>query len=156
MNKKNQAINHFLVDVFNEILKTEEALIIKQFHNLSVKEMHVIEAVCLAEKSEDGDTRSTTISSNLRITAGSLTTSVSLLEKKGYLIRKRSEKDRRVVFIHATDAGRNAYKYHEQFHASMVSDVLEPLSEEETTILIRALTNISNFFKMKYNKSRTQ
>lgn len=89
------------------ILKTEEALITQRFHNLSVKEMHVIETVCLAEKGEDGDMCSTTIASNLRILAGTLTTAVSLLEKKGYLGRQRSDVDRRVVFYPNHRGGAN-------------------------------------------------
>ena len=44
-------INNFLVTVFNEVLRTEEiSLKTKEFHNLSMREMHVIEAVCDAAK----------------------------------------------------------------------------------------------------------
>ncbi len=40
-----------------------------------------------------------TIAGDLNITVGTLTTAINNLLKKGYVNRKRGEKDRRVVYI---------------------------------------------------------
>lgn len=151
MENKRALLNHFLVDVFNEILKTEEACISDSgFSDLSLREMHVIEAVlALAEKRENS---AASVAAALRITAGSLTTAVSLLERKGYLIRVRDEKDRRIVRIFPTDLGLSADIAHKAFHEEMVNHVLSALSPEDAELFTRALKSVSDFFKTKYKE----
>jgi len=53
MTPAEQKINHFLVDVFNDVLHLEEDSIAKgPYKNLSVSEMHVLEAVQNGERAE--------------------------------------------------------------------------------------------------------
>jgi DNA-binding MarR family transcriptional regulator len=143
-------LNNFLVEVFNEILKTEEACVADSgFNDLSLREMHVIEAVCaLSDRNENS---AASVASALRITAGSLTTAVSLLERKGYLTRIRDETDKRIVRIFPTDTGRNADRVHKAFHEEMVDYVLTALSPEEAALFVRSLKSVSEFFKSKVN-----
>ena len=42
-------LNRFLVEVFDEILKTEEESLAGSFSDLSLRELHLIEEVCRAE-----------------------------------------------------------------------------------------------------------
>ncbi|OGO90793.1 MAG: hypothetical protein A2Y17_03380 [Clostridiales bacterium GWF2_38_85] len=153
MSNKNTAISHFLANSFNEIVKTEELAITNRFPELSFKEMSLIEIVHLAELRKT-DNSATTIANKLHVTAGTLTTSTSILEKKGYLFRKRWDKDKRVVRIFTTEKGREAYEFHRLFHLEMVDAMVETLSAEEVEALIRALSGISNFFRSKYKKLR--
>lgn len=145
-------LNHFLVDVFNEILKTEEMCVAAQFSDLSLREIHVIEAVCRAADGKNNSSAS--IASALRITAGTLTTTVSLLEKKGYLKRYRDEEDRRFIRICPTEAGRAADSIHKGFHEEMVDHVLRAIPEEEAAVFVRALKSISAFFKNKHKEKK--
>lgn len=139
-------LNHFLVRVFNEILRIEEdCLKTGEFKNISVREMHVIEAVCEANGS-DGSNRASDIAQALHISAGTLTTEVAVLEKKGCLVRKQDTSDRRIVRIYATDKGLRANELHQEFHRSMVSDVIEALTKEETESLIKGLKSLVKFF----------
>ena len=139
-------LNYFLVKVFNEILRTEEAsLRTDEFMNLSVREMHVIEAVCTANDS-GADNRATDVARALNITAGTLTTTVSLLEKKGCLKRKQDEQDKRITRLYATEKGVRANQTHQNFHHEMVMNVLNSLSIEETEILIKGLKSLGKFF----------
>ena len=96
MENRGKELNLFLVRVFNEILRTEERDLAGRFPDLSLRELHLIEEVCRAEE-EGRDNRATAIAAAQRVTAGTLTTAVTLLEKKGYLERRRDEKDRRAV-----------------------------------------------------------
>ena len=90
-----EIINETLVHLFHEIQKLEEeAIITEDFKDLTNNDMHIIEAVGL----EGGNMSS--IAAKLDITVGSLTTSMNSLVKKGYTERERSEKDRRIVYIH--------------------------------------------------------
>lgn len=149
MKEEKKVVNHFLVDVFNEILKTEEYCIASSDFNLSLKEIHVIEATCKMED-EGADTRSTAIAAALRITPGTLTTAVNLLEKKGYLLRKRDDRDKRIVRIYTTELGRKAQDQHEVFHQEMVEHILGSLTEEEAEVFTRSLKKLAAFFRDKY------
>ena len=148
MQENRSALNQFLVDIFNEILRIEEQYLAKNFSNLSVREAHVIEAVCTAQQ-KGRENRANEIAKTLRITPGTLTTSIGFLEKKGYLARQRDEKDKRVVRIIATDLGKKANELHQHFHQELVDDVLRILTQEEQVIFIRALSEVTSFFRTK-------
>lgn len=150
MQTHGEILNRFLVEVFNEILKTEEQALTGRWPDLTVREFHLIEEVCRAVD-EGRDNRATAIAAAQRVTAGTLTTAVNLLEKKGYLERRRDGSDRRAVRIHPTEKGRRANRDHEGFHREMVEDVLGILNEEECRTFLHALSGISAFFRKKYS-----
>lgn len=150
MNAHGETLNRFLVEVFNEILKTEEQALIGQWPDLTIREFHLIEEVCRTVD-EERDNRATAIAAAQRVTAGTLTTAVNLLEKKGYLERRRDGNDRRAVRIHPTEKGWAANEDHKKFHKEMVEDVLSILSEEECQVFLHALSGVSAFFRKKYN-----
>ncbi len=153
MQNEQAELNRFLVEIFHDILKIEEQCIsCSRFSNLSVREMHVIETVCMAEEEKNGQ-KAADIAKRLNITAGSLTTAVALLEKKGYLKRRRDAYDKRVVRIQPTRLGHAANAVHQAFHADMVKDVLRALREEEIPVLLRALRTLSAFFQNTVNDS---
>ena len=91
MGDEYKAINHVLVSLVNEIWKLEgEAIITKEFKDITNNDMHVIEAVGLG----DGCNMSS-IAKKLNITVGTLTIAMNNLVNKKYVERRRSEKDRR-------------------------------------------------------------
>ena len=127
-------INDILVNLFNEILKLEEeAIITDEFKDITNNDMHIIEAVGLS-----GENTMSVVAKKLGITAGSLTTSVNSLVNKKYVIRQRSEEDRRVVFLKLTEKGKRAYEHHREYHRQMTEAVISRLDEAEVPILIKA------------------
>lgn len=142
-----EVINDVLVHLCNEIWHLEEeAIITEEYRDISNNDMHIIEAVGL----EGGNMSS--IAAKLNITVGSLTTSMNSLVKKGYVERERSERDRRIVYIHLTGKGRRAYRHHEEFHNQMTDAVLDALEPEEVPVLVKTLSGLSTFFR-KYKKN---
>lgn len=136
-------INNILVNLFNEILKLEEeAIITDEFKDITNNDMHIIEAVGLS-----GENTMSVVAKKLGITAGSLTTSVNSLVNKKYVIRQRSEEDRRVVFLKLTEKGKRAYEHHREYHRQMTEAVISRLDEAEVPILIKTLTGLSEFFR---------
>ena len=134
-------INDILVNLFNEILKLEEeAIITDEFKDITNNDMHIIEAVGLS-----GENTMSVVAKKLGITAGSLTTSVNSLVNKKYVIRQRSEEDRRVVFLKLTEKGKRAYEHHREYHRQMTEAVISRLDEAEVPILIKTLTGLSEF-----------
>lgn len=149
MDTHGETLNRFLVEVFNEILKTEEQALSARQPELSVREFHLIEEVCRAVD-QGRDNRATAIAAAQRVTAGTLTTAVNILEKKGYLERRRDEQDRRAVRIYPTEKAREANELHTKFHREMVEEVLSILNEEECQVFLRALSSVTTFFNQKY------
>ena len=138
-----KAINDVLVNLFNEILDIErKALINGEYKDISVNDMHVIEAIGMKEPRN-----MSAVSRDLSVTVGTLTTAVNSLVKKGYVKRVRSEEDRRVVLISLTPKGEKAYDHHKGFHDKMVLAVLQDLNAQETESLTRALLKLQKFFR---------
>ena len=132
-----------LVRLFNEIMDIEErAIITEEFKDITNNDMHVIEAIGISTMKN-----MSTIARALSVTVGTLTISMNSLVKKGYVVRNRSEKDRRVVYISLTEKGRKAYRHHEEFHKKMIDAMTKDLSQEETQVLVKALTNLRVFFR---------
>ena len=140
-----------LVNLINEIWELEEkAIITEEFKDLTNNDMHVIEAIGLG----DGNNMSS-IAKKLNITVGSLTTAMNSLVNKKYVERRRSEEDRRVVFVKLTDRGVKAYRHHEDYHRQMTRAILDKLDEAEIPVLVKTLDALSEFFT-GYSKNRSQ
>lgn len=136
-------LNSILVKLFNDILSIEEkALIVDEFSDITVTDMHIIDAV------GNGEARTMSqISKTLEVTMGTLTIGINGLVKKGYVERRRGEKDRRIVYASLTDKGNRAYDHHMQFHKDMVSSVMNGLSEDEAKVLAKTMTKLDHFFE---------
>lgn len=144
-------INNILVNLINEIWELEEkAIITEEFKDLTNNDMHVIEAIGLG----DGNNMSS-IAKKLNITVGSLTTAMNSLVNKKYVERRRSEEDRRVVFVKLTNRGVKAYRHHEDYHRQMTRAILDKLDEAEIPVLVKTLDALSEFFT-GYSKNRSQ
>ena len=150
MESHREACNRFLVNVFDEILKTEELCLTGPFPDLSLRELHLIEDVCRAVD-EGGDNRASALAAEQRVTPGTLTTVTTLLEKKGYLERRKDPNDRRAVRIYPTEKGRQADVHHAKFHQEMVAEALSTLTDEQADMLVSALARLTAFFEKEYH-----
>lgn len=145
-------LNDFLVNLFNDILRIEEhCLSSNEFKNLSIKEIHIIEAVCNASQT-GGDNRASAIAEALGVTAGTLTVAVNTLERKGYLERRRDSGVKRVVRLFPTQSALEVNRIHSHFHHEMAASIIEVLNPEELVALTRGLHSIQRYFK---NKEKT-
>ena len=142
MEESYQALNDILVVLFNDIMDIEqEAIITGEFRDITNNDMHILEAVGLDEPQN-----MSSIAKRLSVTMGTLTISMNNLVKKGYVVRQRSEEDRRVVYILLTEKGVRAYRHHQRFHHEMIEAVVRNLEPEEKDILIQALVRLKDFF----------
>lgn len=143
MVKYYDTINDILVHLFNEIWDIEEkALITEEFKNISVNDMHIMEAIGI-----DEPRNMSSVAKSLDVTVGTLTIAINNLVKKGYVKRVRSQEDRRVVLISLDEKGMKAYRHHQEFHRQMVSAVIEGLDDRETESLVAALNKLEDFFR---------
>lgn len=138
-----QEINEYLTGIFNNVLVIEEAsLRNSQFKDVSIKEVHTIDVI-----GTEGQTTPSEVARELMVTLGTVTASLNNLERKGYIERTRSDKDRRVVHLSLTSKGRLVYRLHRRFHHRMVTQITEGMSREERAVLSDGLVKLYQFLE---------
>lgn len=140
-------VNEILVKLFNNIMDIEEkAVITDEFKEITSNDMHVLEAIGIKEPKN-----MSTIAKDLSITVGTLTIAVNNLVKKGYVNRKRSDFDKRVVLVSLSEKGEKAFFHHKKFHEEMIEAALKNLNEEQIELLTEVLSNLEDFI-LSYQK----
>lgn len=129
--------------LFNEILDMEhKALINGSFKEISINDMHIIDAIGIQEARN-----MSAVAKTMSVTVGTLTTAINNLVKKGYVSRIRSAEDKRVVLLSLTEKGVAAYQKHAVFHKQMVQTVMDGFEGEEMEVLLRAFKKLRGYFK---------
>lgn len=140
--------------ILENVLITEEKSLQKgYFSNLSIAEMHALDAIGPYESRTMSETASI-----LGITTGTLTVAIDRLVKKGYVDRKRDENDRRIVRISLTRQGKLASRMHGKFHYVLARHVLEPYNDEEQKLLASFIKEIDVYLAQqaaKYNNKES-
>jgi DNA-binding MarR family transcriptional regulator len=136
-------INQLLTTVYGDIVRVEElALRTSQFKDISIKEVHAVDAISMYEHKTTSQ-----VARELRITPGTLTTMVNHLVRKDYVQRIRSDDDRRFVRLGLTRRGRLVYRAHESFHRKMVESFAKDMDDEQLQIIEKALLNLEAFLE---------
>jgi MarR family transcriptional regulator, 2-MHQ and catechol-resistance regulon repressor len=82
------------------------------------------------------------IGDKILLSSGSITYVVDKLEKKGYLIRKPCDKDRRIIYAAITEAGKQLMDSIFPAHAEVIRDTvsgLVPAEQEMAAYLLKKL-----------------
>ena len=138
-----QLVNDYLTSIFNNVLVIEESsLRASRFKDVSIKEIHTIDVIGSTPNATPSD-----ISRELMVTLGTVTTSLNNLERKGYIERRRSEVDHRVVHLSLTKNGRLLYRLQQQFHKRMVNQIIGDMSPEEKKVMQKGLQNLYRFLE---------
>ena len=141
-----ETLNELLVKLFKDILEIgAKSLITEEFKDITYNDMHIIEAVGV-----DEPRNMKTVAKLMSVTTGTLTKAMDALCDKGYVVRERSTKDKRVIKLRLTDKGKSAYYHHEQFHRQMIKNIASEMTEQETEILIYALAKLVDYFHLNY------
>jgi len=119
-----------------------KAVITSEYQDITNNDMHIIEAIGVEEPRN-----MSMIARRMSVTVSTLTTNMNGLEKKGYIIRERSQEDKRVVYVLLTEKGRKAFFHHRDFHKKMIKAIVKNLNEEELEILYRCLQNLNHFLE---------
>lgn len=141
-----ETLNELLVRLFKDIMEIEaRCLVDEEFKDISYNDFHIIEAIGLMEPKS-----MTTVAKLMKVTTGTLTKAMDGLTDKGYVIRERSNQDKRVVWVYLTEKGKAAYAHHEEFHRRMIANIKDQLTEQETPILIYTLAKLIDYFQTAY------
>lgn len=147
-----ETLNELLVKLFKDILEIEaKSLITEEFKDITYNDMHIIEAVGI-----DEPRNMKAVAKLMSVTTGTLTKAMDALCEKGYVVRERSTKDKRVIKLRLTDKGKSAYYHHEQFHRQMIKNIASEMSEQETEVLIYALAKMVDYFHLNYYDTKEE
>ena len=139
MKKPLDTIGELISSVFYDIIKLEDLFLKNsKYKDISSKELRTIEAI---GKSKSKNMSS--IAKYLDVTVGTLTVSITNLEKKGYVIRKKSLSDKRVVHATLTEKGIKLFKLHKKFKENIIKSIVIGLSNTEKEIFNVALARVS-------------
>lgn len=148
MNDREQRMADSLVSIFEKVLVAEEKSLQKDyFNNLSLAEMHTLDAIGPYESRTMTETAQI-----LGVTVGTLTVSVDRLVKKGYVDRCRDEKDRRVVRISLTREGKLAARMHGKFHKVLAKHILEPYTDKEQDMLLDLVADVEDYLNTQVSR----
>jgi DNA-binding MarR family transcriptional regulator len=143
--KSTELLNSLLVELFNHVLYLEEQNLQIKGINLTMNEIHTIEAI-----NDVKEATMTNVSRKLLITLGTLTTAVKKLEAKGYVFRVRNSNDARIVKLGLSDTAREVLKIQDDYQKNMFETVLNDLSDEEEEVFLSSLTKIEQYFKRNH------
>lgn len=139
-----------LVKLFNDILDYEESVLrASEFKDLTNNDIHVISAIGMNCKKN-----MSMIAKELAVTIGTLTISINSLVRKGYVIKERSKKDKRVVLVKLSQRGKEAFIKYEEFHDEMVKSMLENLDDIESDTLMSALQKINTWIRLEKTNNK--
>jgi len=112
---------------------------------LYMREAHLINVLGRANRMLSAEE----IATSLEITHGAVTQLTDRLEKKGYVYRDKSVKDKRLILRGLTDKGREAYAFHRTFDDEKMATVLSEcstLSAEELQTFTRVADRLASCF----------
>lgn len=139
-------LDQLLISAYRSVLKIEELMIksVEDQLELSISELHMLDAI--SRGGREGLTISD-IAQRLEITPPSVTVAINKMVKKGYVDKKRSEKDGRMVHVVLTRQGKRINMAHRYFHEQMVRAVAKSLSEDEKMVMVTGIRNLDGFFR---------
>jgi len=124
-----------LIDKYNRLkdehYRDQELL---QLTSADLRAMHVI-GISRRE-------RMTNLAKHLRLTVGTLTTTIDRLVAKGYVHRHRREDDRRVVEVSLSQQGREVFEEMENRKRLLAERLFGKLTQEERRILKELLLKL--------------
>lgn len=145
MSNTRHTLNELLVGLFNYILYIEERNLKRCGVELSMNDVHILENIYKAS-----DNTMSHIAGRLMVTQGTLTTNVSKLINKGYVVRYKDEADKRVVRLKVTEKAKDVLKIHDDFHANMIDKAIGDLGLDQNEVLNESLENILAYFREEY------
>ncbi|MFN8530376.1 MAG: MarR family transcriptional regulator [Anaerolineae bacterium] len=86
------------------------------------------------------------LAKQMQVTLPTMSNTVSTLEERGWVTRRRDEQDRRVVWIEITEAGRDTYGVVQTHMIDQIATLLEGLTEDDREQISRALTTLNAAF----------
>lgn len=140
--KKFDHFNNLISNAHNCLMTFEEKLISSSSLDLSINEIHTLEAIGASERGR----RISEVAKHLHITGPSVTAMVNRLVKKGYVEKKPCDKDARSVYAVLTRSGEKVKRSHEYFHRRMTREIMKQMTDAEQEAFEKGVKKLIEFF----------
>jgi DNA-binding MarR family transcriptional regulator len=117
---------------------------------LNIQELRVVEFL-----GDEGSHIMRELAAFLNVAVNSVTSIVDSLEKKGLVLRVRSEEDRRIIRVELTQAGRLIYQDALDVNMQLFRTMLRALSSEEQKIFLMLIRKIVRVGRAQVSKLAT-
>lgn len=143
-NKQNNILEDYFLHSALHMLTLEEQCLKKLCAgDLSIRELHVIEAV--ASLQSDNKNSMAEVAKYLHLSPASLTTAVNVLVRKEYIERHYSQSDKRVIYIKLTGKGEKVNSKYLDFVRGMIIKIGEKLDEVTADSVIEAIMGLDEY-----------
>lgn len=147
---ENKNLTNHLGELFHLISAYEElnlSLVDKRI--LTPSELHIVE--CIGNKEQ---ITSKEIGEELNITKGAVSQQIKNLIESKIVVKKVSEKDRRVSFLKLTEIGLSFYEEHQKIKLSFESLLSENLSHDEMIGFIKGVTLLNSSLQAQVKRGK--
>ena len=136
-------LNSIFNGIYDSIQRLEEQLLSQSGQQLSISELHIIETVWRYRSS---GCSISDIAQEHQVTLPSMTIAIKS-SKKGYVAKRRSDTDGRVVYVKLTRMGEKVNSMHRYFHEHMIRAFIKGVDEEQKPVLLSALKKHGEFYQ---------
>lgn len=144
--------NLLIVDeLFRKLFDKYYKLESKKFFSEALDDLTVIEINTILVIGHGQDKKMSEIANTLGVTFGTPTVTIDRLIKKGYVVRRRDEEDRRQVFISLSQTGINVFESILAIRNVIAEKIFGVLDSDERKALINILSTLNSHFDDMFN-----
>lgn len=147
LDKKATDLRDMVQDILRQFQAVDQSLGTGPHVELSCQELRVVEFL-----GDTGPPIMRELAEFLMLAVNSVTSIVDHLERKGLVLRQRSEQDRRIIRVQLTDAGRAAYRAALEEKLRFLRSMLGALTEEEQDIFMVLFRKIARAGRSQVQK----
>lgn len=129
-------VNAIFENFYKLFYESEDLALKRGIKCLTHTELHIIEAI-----GSESITMNE-LSDRLAITMGTATVAITKLGDKGFVIRARSDSDRRKVYVSLSKKGLEALNYHNNYHKMIVSNITENIGKNDLEHFLKTFEKI--------------
>ncbi len=126
-----------LISIYKNLYKRVESKFTE--NGISVLEYRILRIL-----EEEGKMTMASLADKNYVTQAWITGLIDKMEGKGFVIRNRSETDRRVIFISATENGKSFLEKMRIIHDQILAETFAFMSPEEAKKILEILENLKN------------
>ena len=136
-------VNKVFENFYKLFYESEDLALKRGIKCLTHTELHIIEAI-----GREAITMNE-LAERLAITMGTATVAITKLGDKGFVLRTRSDSDRRKVYVSLSEKGREALNYHNNYHKMILSNITENIDEKDLTHFLDTFERILENLRTK-------
>jgi DNA-binding MarR family transcriptional regulator len=133
-------IPQLLMDTLPLTIRVMSAQMRESPHGLSIGHLPILAAL------DEQPFTQHQLATMMSVSSPTMSNTLTTLEARGWIIRQRSQEDRRLVHTHLTDAGRTVLHASKREMEAQLEQMLTDLSAEEREQLVNGLQVLQNIF----------